>query len=49
MSAPFLMAYNSTNHVYYLQQYSEIKEEFTEQQLVSFLEDVLEGRAKVSL
>lgn len=46
MSAPFLMAYNSTNHVYYLKQYSEIKEEFTEQQLVSFLEDVLEGRAK---
>ncbi|RMX51139.1 hypothetical protein pdam_00015794 [Pocillopora damicornis] len=27
-------------------EYSEIKEEFTEQQLVSFLEDVLEGRAK---
>lgn len=46
MSAPFLMAYNSTNHVYYLKQYIEIKEEFTEQQLVSFLEDVLEGRAK---
>ena len=49
MSAPFLMAYNSTNHVYYLKQYSEIKDEFTEQQLVSFLENVLEGRAKVSL
>lgn len=43
------MAYNTTNHVYYLKQYSEIKEELTEQQLASFLQDVLEGRAKVQL
>ena len=41
------MAYNTTDQVYYLKQYSEIKDEFTEEQLVSFLEDVLEGRAKV--
>lgn len=41
------MAYNTTDHVYYLKQYSEIKDEFTEQNLVSFLNDVLEGRAKV--
>ncbi|KAL9974978.1 hypothetical protein ACROYT_G012090 [Oculina patagonica] len=46
LTAPFLMAYNTTNHVYYLKQYSEIKEELTEQQLTSFLQDVLEGRAK---
>lgn len=44
---PYLMAYNTTDQVYYLKQYSEIKDEFTEEQLVSFLEDVLEGRAKV--
>lgn len=43
------MAYNTTNHVYYLKQYSEIKEELTEQQLGSFLQDVLEGRAKVTM
>ena len=42
------MAYNTTNHVYYLKQYSEIKEELTEQQLTSFLQDVLENRAKVT-
>ena len=41
------MAYNTTDQVYYLKHYSEIKDEFTEEQLVSFLEDVLEGRAKV--
>ena len=41
------MAYNTTDQVYYLKQYSEIKDELTEEQLVSFLEDVLEGRAKV--
>lgn len=41
------MAYNTTDHVYYLKQYSEIKDELTEQQLASFLQDVLEGRAKV--
>ena len=41
------MAYNTTDQVYYLKQYSEIKDEFTEEQLVSFLEDVLEGGAKV--
>ncbi|KAJ7360441.1 Protein disulfide-isomerase tmx3 [Desmophyllum pertusum] len=46
LSAPFLMAYNTTDHVYYLKQYSEIKEELTEQQLASFLQDVLEGQAK---
>jgi len=40
------MAYNTTDHVYYLKQYSEIKDELTEQQLASFLQDVLEGRAK---
>jgi len=43
------MAYNTTNHVYYLKQYSEIKDELTEQQLASFLQDVLEGQAKVSV
>ena len=47
LPAPYLMAYNTTDQVYYLKQYSEIKDEFTEEQLVSFLEDVLEGRAKV--
>ncbi|CAH3177414.1 unnamed protein product [Porites lobata] len=46
LPAPYLMAYNTTDQVYYLKQYSEIKDEFTEEQLVSFLEDVLEGRAK---
>lgn len=47
LPAPYLMAYNTTDQVYYLKQYSEIKDEFTEEQLVSFLEDVFEGRAKV--
>ena len=47
LPAPYLMAYNTTDQVYYLKQYSEIKDEFTEEQLVSFLEDVLEGRVKV--
>lgn len=47
LTAPFLMAYNTTDHVYYLKQHSEIKDELTEQQLASFLQDVLEGRAKV--
>ena len=42
------MAYNVTDHVYYLKQYSEIKDELTEQQLASFLQDVLEGQSKVS-
>ena len=42
------MVYNTTDHVYYLKQYSEIKDELSEQQLTSFLQDVLEGRAKVS-
>lgn len=46
LTAPYLIAYNTTDHVYYLKQYSEIKEEFTEQQLITFLDDVLEGRAK---
>lgn len=46
LTAPFLMAYNTTDHVYYLKQYSDIKDELTEQQLASFLEDVLEGQAK---
>jgi len=41
------MAYNTTDHVYYLKQYTEIKDELTEEQLASFLQDVLEGRAKV--
>jgi len=40
------MVYNTTDHVYYLMQYSEIKDEFTEQKLTSFLDDILEGRAK---
>lgn len=48
LTAPFLMAYNTTDHVYYLKQYTEIKDELTEEQLASFLQDVLEGRAKVS-
>ena len=48
LTAPFLMAYNTTDHVYYLKQYSEIKDELTGQQLISFLQDVLEGQAKVS-
>ena len=48
LTAPFLMAYNTTDHVYYLKQYSEIKDELTGQQLTSFLQDVLEGQAKVS-
>ena len=48
LTAPFLMAYNTTDHVYYLKQHAEIKDELTEQQLASFLQDVLEGRAKVS-
>lgn len=42
------MAYNSTDQVYYLKQYSELREEFTEDNLVSFLDDVLGGRAQVS-
>ena len=41
------MAYNSTDQVYYLKQYSELREEFTEDNLVSFLDDVLGGRAQV--
>ncbi|XP_067054514.1 protein disulfide-isomerase TMX3-like isoform X2 [Acropora muricata] len=46
LTAPFLMAYNSTDQVYYLKQYSELREEFTEDNLVSFLDDVLGGRAQ---
>lgn len=41
------MVYNTTDHVYYLMQYSEIKDEFTEQKLTFFLDDILEGHAKV--
>lgn len=47
LTAPFLMVYNTTDHVYYLKQYSELKEDFSEEKLTSFLDDVLEGRAKV--
>ena len=43
------MVYNSTDHVYYIQQYSEIREEFTEDNLISFLDDVLGGRAQVNI
>ncbi|XP_068725493.1 protein disulfide-isomerase TMX3-like isoform X2 [Montipora capricornis] len=43
LAAPFLMVYNSTDHVYYLKQYSELKEEFTEDNLTSFLNDILDG------
>lgn len=48
LTAPFLMAYNSTDQVYYIKQYSELKEEFTEDNLISFLDDVLGGRAQVN-
>ena len=47
LTAPFLMVYNTSDHVYYLKQYSDLKEEFTEEKLTSFLDDVLEGRVKV--
>ena len=49
LAAPFLMVYNSTDHVYYLKQYSELKEEFTEDNLTSFLNDILDGHEQVKL
>lgn len=46
LAAPFLMVYNTTDQVYYLMQYSELKEDFTEEKLTVFLNDVLEGNVK---
>ena len=47
LTAPFLMVYNSTDQVYYLMQYSELKEDFTEEKLTVFLNAVLKGNVKV--
>jgi hypothetical protein len=47
MATPYIMVYNTTNLLYYLLPYHDIKDDFTEDKMTTFLDNVLSGKERV--